>query len=272
MDTITQEELDRFLITIKLKNPRKNFYAGRERKFFQIQEYAKQVKSLMKQMSKKRTLTFLDCGAGSCYLSFYLNFIFRDRDIRFICVDYNRAVMKRAEEAAFQLGYGNMEFICADLSEFQSPHRPDLVYSLHACDMATDFSLYTGIQNRAAHILSVSCCQRRVYNQMKKHPLVRATEHKVYKERLADMVSDTMRSLILESFGYDTDIFEFASSRHTDKNVMVRGVLTSLPDRRRESALEDYMTLRDTFHLEPFLMELLLREKLCRKGIESLVS
>ena len=251
------QDFDRFLISIKLKNKGNVFYKEREKKLKQIEEYGKQVGALLKKMSKKRALTFIDCGAGSCYLSFYLNYIYRECNINFICIDYNKSVIKRAEETAFSLGFSNMEFICADITTYTPSVKPDLVYSLHACDTATDMSVFTGIQSGARHILSVSCCQRFTYGQMSGHPLIQITKHKVYKERLADMISDTMRSLILEYCGFDTDIFEFSSSKHTDKNVMVRGVRIPVSESRKAAALREYNKLKEMFNLEPKLMEYL---------------
>lgn len=248
-------EFDRFLKTINLKNVKNEFYKEREKKFHQIVEYAKQVSALLKKMSKKRTLTFVDCGAGSCYLSFYLNYIFRDSKINFICIDYNHKVIQRAGETAISLGYTNMQFICADIVTYDIAVKPDLVYSLHACDTATDMSVYTGIKSRARHILSVSCCQRYTYGQMNGHPLTQVTKHKIYKERLTDMIGDTMRSLILEYCGFDTDIFEFSSSRHTDKNVMMRAVKIPASDKRKNAALGEYRRLKNLFNMEPKLIE-----------------
>ncbi len=248
-------ELIQFLEKINLMNHEFSFYKDRGKKFYQIQEYGKQVLALVKKMSGKRTLTFIDCGAGSCYLSFYLNYIIRDYNINFICIDYNKKVIQRAKETAFSLGFANMEFICGDLTKYKPEGRPDLVYSLHACDTATDLTVFTGIRSSSRHILSVSCCQRHTYKQMRKHPLGSITKHKVYKERMVDMVSDTMRSLILEANGYNTDIFEFSSPKHTGKNVMVRAAQIPVSQSKRDNAIDEYNKLRELFNLEPKLME-----------------
>jgi ubiquinone/menaquinone biosynthesis C-methylase UbiE len=111
-------ELNGFLRTINLMNDRYDFYKGRERKFIQIREYEKQIASLLKKMSKKRPLTFIDCGAGSCYLSFYLNHMNRNREIHFTCIDYNSKLMERAASTAKALGYTNMDFIYEDIMAY----------------------------------------------------------------------------------------------------------------------------------------------------------
>lgn len=248
-------ELLYFLKTINLMNGNHQFYKERERKFYQIQEYGKQVNSILKKLSKKRTLTFVDCGAGSCYLSFYLNFAFRNSKIQFICIDYNKKLMDRARDTARTLGYDNMQFVSSDINKYLPPRRPDLVYSLHACDTATDMTLSLGLRSRARNLLTVSCCQRYTYDQIRNHPLGRLTENKVYKTRITDMVGDTMRGLFLESCGYDTDIFEFSSSKHTDKNVMLRAVQIPLTEERKARARMDYNYLKNFFHIEPKLRD-----------------
>ncbi len=259
------EELNQFLVKINLMNKDFTFYKEREKKYYQIKEYGKQVSALLKKMSTKRELTFIDCGSGSCFLSFYLNFILRDHKINYICIDYNNKVIKRAEETAFSLGFTNMSFICADLIEYEPQCKPDLVYSLHACDTATDMSIYAGIKSGARNILSVSCCQRYTYKQMKNHPLGQLTKNKVYKERLTDMISDTMRSLILEVNGYKTDIFEFSSPKHTGKNVMVRAIGNQVNQSKIFSAINEYNKLKNLFNMEPKLYEFLKENKLVKE-------
>jgi len=46
-------------------------------------------------------------------------------------------------------------------------------------------------------------------------------QHGILKERMAEMVTDTIRALILEANGYQTKVFEFISTEHTGKNVMI---------------------------------------------------
>ena len=48
-------------------------------------------------------------------------------------------------------------------------------------------------------------------------------KHGVMLERVAETVTDGLRSLLLERSGYSTKLFEFISTEHTPKNNMLVG-------------------------------------------------
>jgi hypothetical protein len=86
------------------------------------------------------------------------------------------------------------------------------------------------------------------------------------------MIGDSMRALLLESYGYDTDIFEFASSRHTDKNVMLRATRIPASDQRKEMAGREYDALWKLFRMEPKLMDFIKGETIEAPGALAMVS
>ena len=45
----------------------------------------------------------------------------------------------------------------------------------------------------------------------------------IFKERQFEMVTDTIRALLLEKHQYNTKVFEFISNEHTRKNIMLVG-------------------------------------------------
>jgi hypothetical protein len=49
-------------------------------------------------------------------------------------------------------------------------------------------------------------------------------DHGIFLERQAEMVTDGLRALIMEYFGYKTKAIQFISDAHTAKNVMLIGV------------------------------------------------
>ena len=101
------------------------------------------------------------------------------RDVQFILVDNNRHVVEQSRRAAAELGYENMTFLCDDILCAQLTRRPDVVYSLHACDAATDMTIARGIAARANYIITVSCCQHHVRACMKRHPWTPITRYAV---------------------------------------------------------------------------------------------
>jgi hypothetical protein len=127
------------------------------------------------------------------------------------------------------------------------------VYSLHACDTATDQTLYMGMRLQARTILSVSCCQATLKKEFRPGGLSGITRHRVFKDRLLYMVADAMRALLLETGGYDADVIEFVSSRHTDKNIMIRAKRSQVKDKNR--IREDYERMQQSFRMKPRLEE-----------------
>jgi hypothetical protein len=45
--------------------------------------------------------------------------------------------------------------------------------------------------------------------------------HGIFQERQAEFVTDALRALLLEWAGYKTKVFEFISTEHTAKNLLI---------------------------------------------------
>jgi hypothetical protein len=125
-------------------------------------------------------------------------------------------------QRARMLEFDGMFFHTCAIHDYSHDGCPDIVYSLHACDSATDQTLSLGLRTEACNILSVSCCQHTIIRKMRRHPYTGITRHQIFREKLAYMVGDSLRAMLLEMQGYQVDILEFASTRHTDKNIMLR--------------------------------------------------
>ena len=129
---------------------------------------------------------------------------------------------------AKNLGYNNMEFIQADLTEYTPNVRPDIVVSLHACDTATDMALGLGIRSQSRAIVSVPCCHKDILKQYSYEPFEAITKHGILKARLADTLTDG-----------------------------IRAVYTG---RKNEKSRQDYENLKEMLHVEPAI-ERFLRKK-----------
>ena len=237
-----------------LASPNGNDYKERQRKHQQLADYYTTVKATVRKLSTKRTLYFYDCACGRGYLSFYLNHRLRQdgyTNIEFIGIDLNEALIERCKQAAAKLNMSNMHFYASSIADFTFAHQPDIIYSLHACDGATDQMIHKGISNDAKHILSVSCCQHEVRNRMKEYSLSAVTRHNPYKERLADMVSDSLRALMLEASGYKVCVFEFVAGTCTPKNIMLKCEKVQVSEHRREQALAEYERLSELVKVKP---------------------
>lgn len=255
---ITREEqhvLNTFFETLKLRTDSdRGGITDKSAKIEQILAYLEVMHAQIRHYSKKRDLVFIDSGAGNCYLSFLVYYFYTrmdDRRVQIHCLDINHQLMEKNRRLAEKLNFDRMYFHASDIAEYTHEGRVDMAYSLHACDSATDKALYLGLKNRARHIFSVSCCQHTLFRQLRRHPYTGMTRHRVFKEKLTSMVGDALRALLLEMEGYKVDVLEFVSSRHTDKNIMIRAKKEQLREKNRFH--EEYAQLQDTFHVTPSL-------------------
>src|SRR5204862_8338714 len=105
------------------------------------------------------------------------------------------------------------------------PEAIDIMIALHACDTATDFAIATGVRAGAQIIMCSPCCHKELRAQLlQPHPLRPILKHGVHLGQQAEMLTDSLRALLLDACGYDTRVFEFVSLEHTNKNKMILAV------------------------------------------------
>ncbi|ADK79899.1 methyltransferase [Sediminispirochaeta smaragdinae] len=228
----------------------------------QILAYLEVIDSCVGKISKKRELVFIDSAAGNCYLSFLVYHYYKtlcDRQVMIHCIDSNNRLMKNSRDIAEQLGFLNMTFHSGDILDLPMVKHVDIAYSLHACDTATDKALWLGIELDARYILSVACCQHTIRKKFKNNAIKGVTRYKAFKEQLLYLVADTMRAHLVGMCGYKTDIFEFTSTRNTDKNIMIRATKMGCCQ-NSDSLKSEYAKLRQGFGFEPFLAKLIQKD------------
>ena len=135
----------------------------------------------------------------------------------------------------------------------------DILIALHACDIATDDAIARGIKGQAKAILVAPCCHKQVRKSMKNQgSLAILSKFGIMEARQAEILTDTIRALILESCGYQTKVFEFIATDHTPKNILITALKTrdiSVPDL---DILEKVNTLKATFGIAFHELEHLL--------------
>ncbi len=215
------------------------------RKYSQIDHYIELVAPLVDTLPTDRCVTVLDCACGKSYLSFVLNYYMRDMrklNCKFIGVDYNKGVIASSRQMARNLGYHNMEFICADINSYVPDEKIDMLVSLHACDTATDMALGLGIRSGIGAIVCVPCCHKEMLAQYQCEPLSALMRYPVFKARLADDLTDAMRTLYLEARGYEVTALEYISPLETPKNLMIKAVKKTGENKK---AMEEYQKLKE---------------------------
>lgn len=227
------------------------------RKYNQIDHFVELIDKLLKELEFKDSITVLDCACGKSYLSFVLNYYIKEvlkKKCYFIGIDYSETVIKASKKMADNLGYKNMDFIKEDLTNYTPNKEIDLVISLHACDTATDMAIGLGIRAKSKAIVVVPCCHKELLGQYKYEVLDPIIKHGVFKARFADLLTDGMRTLMLEARGYDTSVVEYISPLDTPKNLMIRAVKKK---EKNEKALNEYEELKAKFSVEPTLEKLI---------------
>ncbi|MCG8335599.1 MAG: SAM-dependent methyltransferase [Proteobacteria bacterium] len=249
-----RESLNLVFQQIRLKDSKNKSGIDKTCKIEQIIAYLEIVHANLRKYSKKRKLVLIDSGAGNCYLSFLVYYFYssiEEMDVTIHCVDLNNKLMDKCRATAARMGFEQMHFHACDILEFRIDGGADMVYSLHACNSATDKTIYLGVANNAATILSVSCCQHDIKRSIRNKRYTGITKHSVYKDKFVSMVGDSLRGLLLEMIGYKVSIFEFVSSRYTDKNVMLRAKKSSLGKIRQLE--EEYQKIKSEFMVTPEL-------------------
>lgn len=213
------------------------------RKYNQIDHYVEILaKDLEKFKDSKRVVHVVDCGCGKSYLSFVLNYYMTEVmkiKTTFTGIDISEKVIEASRRMAERLGYRNMEFIRGDIRNLKTQRKPDIVMSLHACDIATDLALNFGIRNKADLIVAVPCCHAEMNSKYSYDPFAAIMKHGILKRRLADVLTDGVRCLILEQEGYDTSIMEYISPLETPKNLLIKAYKTGKRSSKAESELTD---------------------------------
>ena len=131
--------------------------------------------------------------------------------------------------------------------------KTDIVVALHACDTATDDAIIKAIEADAEIIILAPCCQKYVRKQLVIPENMKGIyRHGILEERLAVTLTDGLRALLLEYFGYETKVFEFISSEHTAKNTMITAVKNRSLKMRSEEKLNEINLIKKEYGLDDF--------------------
>ncbi|MEQ8303024.1 MAG: SAM-dependent methyltransferase [Cyclobacteriaceae bacterium] len=215
-----------YLKHLGLTDDKKRIIPRMSDKFRQINKYLEIVDGLIKGQSWEGSLDIVDMGSGKGYLTFALYDHLVNGlglEARIVGVEQRSDLVDSCNAIAEKCKYTNLQFARNTIENYQAD-KLDILIALHACDTATDDAIAKGIGSKADLIICAPCCHKQIRQQVKgreqESPLLK---YGIFKEREFEMVTDTLRALMLEQKGYRANIFEFISNEHTRKNTMLVG-------------------------------------------------
>lgn len=219
-------------------------------KFRQINRFLEYIEDILPKLDKERELTIIDFGCGKSYLTFAMYYYLKELkgyNIRIIGLDLKADVIEHCNELRTRYGYDKLDFYVGDIATYKDVDKVDMVVTLHACDIATDYALAKAVKWGAEVILSVPCCQHEANRTIKSDILSPVMEYGILKERMAAIVTDAARAKLLTANSYDTQILEFIDMEHTPKNLLIRAVKSGKEDL---SAREKTKEMLEALNLE----------------------
>jgi SAM-dependent methyltransferase len=228
-------------------------------KYKQINRFVEIIDDEIKKNDYKE-LTILDFGCGKSYLTFVLYYYFveiKKINVKMIGLDLKEDVIKKCNDIAKRYKYDNLHFELGDINGFKYNNKVDMVITLHACDTATDYALYNAIKWNSKMIFSVPCCQHEFNKQMKSDEFSILTKYGIIQERMAALMTDSVRANLLEAMGYKTQLLEFIDIAHSPKNILIRASKSKISLDKKKEALDEINRLNKEFNFSPTLYKLL---------------
>ena len=254
-----------FLVDLGVMTHDGQVVKSRYDKFRQINRFLEFIADVLPELPKDRPVRIIDFGCGKSYLTFGIYYYLKclkGLDVRITGLDLKEDVIRHCGQLAKKYGYEDLEFLQGDIAGYEGGNQVDLVVTLHACDLATDYALEKAVSWGAKVILSVPCCQHELNRQMENELMAPVFGYGLIKERMAALYTDAIRAQVLEYKGYGTQILEFIDMEHTPKNILIRAVRRS----GRGDNGEELRRLMDFLQVQPTVVRLLAPELLDGKN------
>ena len=245
-----------FLVELGIQNNDGKVIKSKYNKFKQINKYLEFIKQATTQLNSNKKITILDFGSGKSYLTFstyyYLTEVLK-MNVKIIGIDLKKEVIEHCNNTAKKLNFTNLSFIYGDVIDYENKDEIDMVISLHACNTATDIAILKALDWKAKVFFAVPCCQKEVNGQLKADFIPFMLKHGIIKEKFSTLLTDSVRSEVLEAFGYKSDIVEFISAENTPKNQLIRAYKTTNNiDKDKITNIEQFTT---SLNIKMFLLD-----------------
>ena len=252
--------------------------ADMQHKFKQICKYVEIVDGVMKNVKFDGKIRIADMGAGKGYLTFALYEYLTQRckyDIMMEGVEIRPDLVVKINEIIKESNLKDFRFVESSIDSYQLSaiscqttdngqqsesivsvnSQLDVLIALHACNTATDDAIIKGIKSGAKLIICAPCCHKQIRQEMEKSKIVDPiTRYGIFLERQAVMITDAIRALIMEYYGYKTQVMEFIEMEHTPKNILLVGRKSDAPV-DKEAILKQIEDLKKQYGIEKHYLE-----------------
>jgi len=240
-------------------------------KYKQVEEFLRLlIPTIEDEVKDQDSLSIVDLGCGHAYLTFGVQEYFKDKykNVSVLGVDERVDSKDHNEKVAAKLKV-DAKFLAAKIADTPA-QKVDIAIALHACDTATDDAIAWAVNNAAQVIMVAPCCMHELQTQVKEapEPWGMLTKYGLVKERLVDLMTDSLRGQILKLLGYRVDIVEFIGGEHTARNIMIRAVKTGAAEQVIDK--ERYEKMIKEWNVTPYLAKLLATQLKAAAGVSNI--
>ena len=260
-DKLVQTENNIYLRELDIVNANWEIRREKNDKYRQINKYIELMKPCLTDKLLQNNCQIADMGSGKGYLTFalydYITNILQ-KNIRMTGVEIRPDLVNRCNTIAKKSNFDNLNFVQGTIKDAKF-NQIDILIALHACDTATDDAIYRGIVSKSSLIVCAPCCHQQIRQEFKvTSPLNNVTKYGILKERQAEIITDSIRALLMEALGYKTKVFEFISTEHTPKNIMIVGEKTQHENPNQQQILDNISSIKQIFGIKEHYLEGLL--------------
>jgi hypothetical protein len=255
---LVQTTANSYLHALGISNADGHIKTAMQAKYKQINRYIEIVADILKDIPEQNEWHITDMGSGKGYLTFALYDYLRSQkntQANITGVEMRSELVKKCNNIAQENKFDTLHFVEGTIQN-TALKKVDMLIALHACDTATDDAIAKGIEADAALIICAPCCHKQVRKDMHTDGVLKSiTKHGILLERQAEILTDTIRALLLESKGYKTRVFDFIDWEHTPKNVLIVAQKSTIDKATKAKCITKIHELKKLFGLEKHYLE-----------------
>ena len=249
-----------WLFDLGIADAKGNILPSRSAKWRQVERFVELLDHAWRDVSwsGERALQVFDMGSGKGYLTFAIDSWFSDitgTRVEVRGIEQRPELVDLCNALAQKHHRTQLSFQSGQIAITETPNI-DVLIALHACDTATDDAIALGVKHGAETIVCAPCCQHELRESISETTAISGLlEHGLFRQRQAQLLTDVLRTLLLEREGYHVRVVEFVSSEHTDKNLLL---IATRSRKRSATAQSKIDNLKSSFGLESIHLESLL--------------